>query len=164
MGPLIAAIVLTGFAGASIAAEIGTMVVGEEIEALEAHALNPIRFLVVPRVIATVISLVLLTVLADVAAVVSSGLISTLFLGVGTQVYIDSTLSQLDPSDFFSGMVKALVFGVILASIACYNGLKVTGGAAGVGKATTDTVVQTVVLIIVADMIFGVLFLKLGWT
>ncbi|MEE2907867.1 MAG: ABC transporter permease, partial [Planctomycetota bacterium] len=148
MGPLISAIVLTGFAGASIAAEIGTMVVGEEIEALEAHALNPIRFLVVPRVIATVISLVLLTVLADVAAVVSSGLISTLFLGVGTQVYIDSTLAQLDPSDFFSGIVKALVFGVILASIACYNGLRVTGGAAGVGKATTDTVVQTIVLVI----------------
>ena len=164
MGPLISAIVLTGFAGASIAAEIGTMVVGEEIEALEAHALNPIRFLVVPRVIATVISLVLLTVLADVAAVVSSGLISTLFLGVASQVYIDSTLAQLDPSDFFSGLVKALIFGVILASIACYNGFRVTGGAAGVGKATTDTVVQTIVLVIITDLMFTAVFLELGWT
>jgi len=164
MGPLISAIVLTGFAGASIAAEIGTMVVGEEIEALEAHALNPIRFLVVPRVIATVISLVLLTVLADVTAVVSSGLISTLFLGVGSQVYIDNTLAQLGTSDFFSGVVKALVFGVILAAIACYNGLRVTGGAAGVGKATTDTVVQTIVLVIIVDLIFTAVFLELGWT
>ncbi|MDG2423043.1 MAG: ABC transporter permease [Phycisphaerales bacterium] len=164
MGPLISAIVLTGFAGASIAAEIGTMVVGEEIEALEAHALNPIRFLVVPRVIATVISLLLLTVLADVTAVISSGLISTLFLGVGTQVYIDNTLAQLGMSDFFSGVVKSLVFGLILASIACYNGLRVTGGAAGVGKATTDTVVQTIVLVIIADLMFTAVFLEVGWT
>ncbi len=164
LGPLISAIVLTGFAGASIAAEIGTMVVGEEIEALEAHALNPIRFLVVPRVIATVISLVLLTILADVAAVVMSGLISTMFLGVAAEVYIDNTLAQLGLADFFSGLIKSLAFGVILASIACYNGLKVTGGAAGVGKATTDTVVQTIVLVIVMDLIFTAVFLELGWT
>ena len=164
LGPLISAIVLTGFAGASIAAEIGTMVVGEEIEALEAHALNPIRFLVVPRVIATVISLVLLTILADVAAVVMSGFISTLFLGVASEVYIDNTLAQLGLADFFSGLIKSLVFGVILASIACYNGLKVTGGAAGVGKATTDTVVQTIVMVIITDLIFTAVFLELGWT
>lgn len=164
LGPLISAIVLTGFAGASIAAEIGTMVVGEEIEALEAHALNPIRFLVVPRVIATVISLLLLTVMADVAAVVMSGTVSTLFLGVGAQVYIDNTLTQLSLADFFSGLTKSLVFGVILASIACYNGLRVTGGAAGVGKATTDTVVQTIVLVIISDLIFTAIFLELGWT
>ncbi len=163
LGPLISAIVLTGFAGASIAAEIGTMVVGEEIEALEAHALNPVRFLVVPRMIATVVSLVLLTVLADVAAVVMAGVVTTLFLGVGTQVYIDSTLAQLTVPDYLSGLIKALVFGVILAAIACYNGLRVTGGAAGVGKATTDTVVQTIVMVIIADLIFTAVFLQLGW-
>ncbi|MDG2095301.1 MAG: ABC transporter permease, partial [Phycisphaerales bacterium] len=133
LGPLISAIVLTGFAGASIAAEIGTMVVGEEIEALEAHALNPIRFLVVPRVIATVISLILLTILADVSGVVSAGFITCLSFDVSSQVYIDNTLVQLNLSDFLTGLIKALFFGVILASIACYNGLKVTGGAAGVG-------------------------------
>ncbi|MBG83732.1 MAG: hypothetical protein CMJ40_04195 [Phycisphaerae bacterium] len=164
LGPLISAIVLTGFAGASIAAEIGTMVVGEEIEALEAHALNPIRFLVVPRVIATVISLILLTILADVFGVVSSGLITCLSFDVSSQVYIDNTLAQLNLSDFLTGLIKSLFFGVILASIACYNGLKVTGGAAGVGKATTDTVVQTIVIVIIADLVFTSIFLVLGWT
>ena len=164
LGPLISAIVLTGFAGASIAAEIGTMVVGEEIEALEAHALNPIRFLVVPRVIATVISLILLTILADVSGVVSSGLITCLSFDVSSQVYIDNTLAQLNLSDFLTGLIKALFFGIILASIACYNGLKVTGGAAGVGKATTDTVVQTIVIVIIADLMFTSIFLVLGWT
>lgn len=164
MGPLIAAIVLTGFAGAAIAAEIGTMVVGEEIEALETHALNPVRFLVVPRVIATIISLFLLTILGDVMAVFASGVITVNFLDVPQEVYISNTIEQLKMSDFLTGLLKAATFGTLLSAIACYNGLKVTGGAAGVGKATTDTVVQTVVLIIVADMVFGVVFLKLGWT
>ncbi len=164
LGPLISAIVLTGFAGASIAAEIGTMVVGEEIEALEAHALNPIRFLVVPRVIATVISLILLTILADVSGVASAGFITCLSFDVSSQVYLDNTLAQLNLSDFLTGLIKAFFFGTILASIACYNGLKVTGGAAGVGKATTDTVVQTIVIVILADLVFTSIFLVLGWT
>ena len=164
LGPLIAAIVLTGFAGASIAAELGTMVVGEEIEALEAHALNPIRFLVVPRVIATVISLVALTIIGDLAAVFAGGAMTVLFLDVPYALYRANTLTQLVPSDFLTGLIKASVFGLILAAIACYNGLAVTGGAAGVGRATTNTVVQTVVSVIMADMIFTGVFFALGWT
>ena len=158
LGPLISAIVLTGFAGASIAAEIGTMVVGEEIEALEAHALNPIRFLVVPRVLASILSLVLLTVLGDVTAVLAGGLMTVGFLGVPFELYKDNTLLALTSTDFLTGLLKAAVFGLLLGSIACYNGLRVTGGAAGVGKATTDTVVQTIVLVIIADLIFTTLF------
>ena len=161
LGPLIAAIVLTGFAGASIAAELGTMVVGEEIEALEAHALNPIRFLVVPRVIATVISLTLLTIIGDLTAVFFSGVMTVGLLGVPYEVYKANTLNQLAVADFFTGLIKACVFGLILASIACHNGLKVTGGAAGVGKATTDTVVQTIVSVIIADLIFTAIFYAL---
>jgi len=164
LGPLIAAIVLTGFAGASIAAEIGTMVVGEEIEALEAHALNPIRFLVVPRVVATVTALILLTVLADFVAVFFGGVMTVGFLGVSTTVYIDNTIRQLNVSDFMTGLVKAGVFGTILSLIACHNGLKVTGGAAGVGRATTDTVVQTIVSVIIADLGITAIFFLLGWT
>ena len=164
LGPLIAAIVLTGFAGASIAAEIGTMVVGEEIEALEAHALNPIRFLVVPRVLATTISLVLLTVVGDVTAVVFSGLMTVGFLDVPYELYKSNTLNQLVVMDFLTGLIKAAVFGLILSSIACHNGLKVTGGAAGVGRATTDTVVQTIVAVIVADLMFTTIFFSIGWT
>lgn len=164
LGPLIAAIVLTGFAGASIAAELGTMVVGEEIEALEAHALNPIRFLVVPRVIATTISLLLLTVIGDLTSVASGAAMSVGFLGVPFELYKTNTLTQLQVNDFLTGLIKAIVFGMILSSIACYNGLKVTGGAAGVGKATTDTVVQTIVTVIIADLFFTGLFYAIGWT
>lgn len=164
LGPLIAAIVLTGFAGASIAAEIGTMVVGEEIEALEAHALNPIRFLVMPRLIATTLSLVVLTVIGDLTAVFAGGVMSVSFLGVPYGLYKDNTLTALTSDDFITGLVKAGVFGVILGSIACLNGLKVTGGAAGVGRATTDTVVQTIVWVILADLLFTTLFYILGWT
>lgn len=164
LGPLIAAIVLTGFAGASIAAEIGTMVVGEEIEALEAHALNPVRFLVVPRVVATVASLTLLTIIGDLTAVFFAGLMAVGFLGVPYEVYKSNTLNQLVVNDFYTGVIKAAAFGLILSSIACYNGLRVTGGAAGVGKATTDTVVQTVVSVIIADLVFTAIFFQIGWT
>ncbi len=107
LGPLISAIVLAGFAGASIAAELGTMVVGEEIEALEAHALNPIRFLVVPRVLATIIALVLLTVVGDITAVIFGGIMTVNFLDVPYQQYMSNTLNELELSDFLSGLIKA---------------------------------------------------------
>ena len=163
LGPLIAAIVLTGFAGASIAAELGTMVVGEEIEALEAQALNPIRFLVVPRVIATVFSLVLLTVFGDIMAVIAGGFMTIFFLDVSYGLYVTNTLDQLVVGDFLTGLAKAAVFGLILSAIACYNGLSVTGGAAGVGRATTNTVVQTIVIVIIADLMFTTIFFAIGW-
>ena len=163
LGPLVAAIVLTGFAGAAIAAELGTMVVGEEIEALESMALNPIRFLVVPRVIATAASLFVLSVLSDLTAVIAGGLVGVGALGIPYEVYVDNTLQQVSSSDFLSGLVKSIVFGTILGLIACHNGLKVTGGAAGVGKATTDTVVQTVVTIIFVDLFFTAFFYAIGW-
>jgi phospholipid/cholesterol/gamma-HCH transport system permease protein len=163
LGPLIAAIVLTGFAGAAIAAELGTMVVGEEIEALESMALNPIRFLVVPRVIATAISLFVLSVLSDLTAVIAGGLVGVGAMGIPYEVYVDNTLQQVSSGDFLSGLVKSVVFGTILGLIACHNGLKVTGGAAGVGKATTDTVVQTVVTIIFVDLFFTAFFFAVGW-
>jgi len=164
MGPIISAVVLTGFAGASIAAEIGTMVVGEEIEALEAHALDPVRFLVLPRLTATVISLLLLTILADVTAVICSGIVTVFFFDVSAIVYIDNTLSQLNQYDFLTGLIKATTFGLMLGAIACFNGLRVSGGAAGVGKATTDTVVQTIVAVIVSNLVFDAAFLRMGWT
>ncbi len=164
LGPFVAAIVLTGFAGASIAAEIGTMVVGEEIEALEAHALNPVRFLVVPRVLATTASLVLLTILGDITAVFFGGLMTVGFLDVPYELYKTNTINQLAVADFLTGLIKAGVFGLILSAVACHNGLKVTGGAAGVGRATTDTVVQTVVAVIIADLMFTTIFYSVGWT
>ena len=164
LGPLISAIVLTGFAGAAIAAELGTMVVGEEIEALESQALNPIRFLAVPRVLATTISLVLLTIVGDIVAIVSAGFVTVKLFGVPYEIYKTNTLEFIDIGDFATGLLKAAIFGMILSTIACYNGFKVSGGAAGVGKATTDTVVQSIVTIVIVDLIFTSVFYQLGWS
>lgn len=164
LGPLIAAIVLVGFAGASIAAEIGTMVVGEEVEALEAHALNPVRFLVVPRVIATVVSMTCLAVLSDLMAIFAAAFMSKIVLKISWVTYYTNTLAQVGPRDFLTGLVKAAVFGLLIGLIACGNGLKVTGGAAGVGKATTSTVVESVVAVIFADLIFTLAFYFLNLT
>ena len=164
LGPLLSAIVLTGFAGASIAAELGTMVVGEEIEALHAHALNPIRFLVVPRLIATVVSMLVLCVIGVLVAIAGGYLIGVTALDIPSGIYYSNTIEALDLADFFTGLWKAGVFGLIIGAIACYNGLNVTGGAAGVGRATTHTVVYSIVTIIIVDMVFTALFYKLQWT
>ncbi len=164
LGPLIGAIVLTGFAGASIAAEIGTMVVSEEIEALEAHALNPVRFLVVPRVIASIVSMTVLSVIASFVAIACAMLISVTVLDIPYTTYITNTLNQAKQVDFFTGTAKGAVFGMLIGLIACTNGLKVSGGAAGVGRATTGTVVQCVVAIVIADLAFTAVFFALKLT
>ncbi|MEX2218329.1 MAG: ABC transporter permease [Phycisphaerales bacterium] len=161
LGPLIAAVVLTGFAGAAIAAELGTMAVGEEIEALEAHALNPVRFLVVPRVVASLISMTCLAVIADAVSVVAAMATASLALDIPASTFWDHVLIQVKPVDFYTGVGKGAVFGLLIGVIACGNGLKVSGGAAGVGKATTNTVVESIVAIIIADMIFTAIFYAL---
>ena len=162
LGPLMAAIVLTGFAGASIAAEMGTTVVSEEIEALSAHAIDPIRFLVVPRILATTIMLVCVTVVADLLGALGGLVVGQSFLGLAHEQYIAHTFDALKMRDFTTGIAKAAVFGIIISSLACYLGLKVTGGAQGVGKATTRTVVLTIVSLIAVDLIFNAVFYYLG--
>ncbi len=162
LGPLIGAIVLTGFAGASIAAEIGTMVVSEEIEALEASALNPIRFLVVPRLLASMVSMTCLGVISSFCAIVAALLISVTMLGIPYDTYVDNMLTQAKQVDFWTGVAKGGVFGTLIGIIACANGLRVSGGAAGVGRATTYTVVECVVAIVVADLVFTTIFFALG--
>jgi phospholipid/cholesterol/gamma-HCH transport system permease protein len=162
LGPLIGAIVLTGFAGASIAAEIGTMVVSEEIEALEAHALNPVRFLVAPRVVASIVSMTCLAIISVVVAIASALYVSNAVLGIPFSTFIGNMLDQAKPIDFITGVIKGSVFGLLIGTIACTNGMKVSGGAAGVGKATTGTVVQSVVAIVIADLAFTAVFFALG--
>lgn len=153
LGPLLSGIVLSGFAGASIAAELGTMVEGEEIKALRSIALNPIRFLVMPRFLATVVMLTVITVIADVVGVIGGLITSTLVLNISAGVYIAETKYSLVPKDFISGVIKAPIFGLLISMIACYEGLHVTGGAEGVGRATTNTVVKCIVALITADVI-----------
>lgn len=162
LGPLVSAIVLTGFAGASIAAEIGTMVVSEEIEALEAHAINPVRFLVVPRVVATTVMMVCITIVGDLMGVMGGMTMSQWFLGIRFEQYQARTFDILQLRDFLTGLVKAGVFGVLISGLACYLGLRVRGGAQGVGNATTRTVVLTIVALITVDLIFTAVFFALG--
>lgn len=162
LGPLIGAIVLTGFAGASIAAEIGTMVVSEEIEALEASALNPIRFLVVPRLLAASLSMTALGVISSFCSIIAALGISVMVLGIPYETYVDNMLTQAKLVDFITGVVKGGIFGTLIGIIACANGLRVTGGAAGVGRATTYTVVECIVAIVVADLVFTAIFFALG--
>jgi phospholipid/cholesterol/gamma-HCH transport system permease protein len=163
LGPLVSAIVLTGFAGASIAAEMGTMVVSEEIEALEAEAIHPMRFLVVPRVIATTVMLVFIAVVGDLMGVFGGLVISYMSLGLGFRQYVQHTFSTAEVRDFVTGLVKAGCFGALISGIACYLGLNVKGGAEGVGDATTRTVVLTIVALIAVDLIFTAVFYALGW-
>src|SRR6185295_5855673 len=142
-------------------AEIGTMVVSEEVEALEAHALNPVRFLVVPRVVAALFSMTALAVIADVVAVAAALFISMAVLDIPSSTFMNNLLQQAKPVDFWTGIGKAAVFGLLIGTIACTNGLNVTGGAAGVGNATTRTVVQSVVAIVIADLLFTAIFFAL---
>jgi len=163
LGPLVSAVVLTGFAGASIAAEIGTMVVSEEIEALEAGAINPIRFLIVPRVLATTIMMLCVAVVGDVMGIVGGWVVGVTLLDLGPTQYINRTLDILKLSDFLTGLAKAGVFGMLISGIACYLGMTVSGGAMGVGRATTRTVVLTIVALITVDLIFTSVLYALGW-
>jgi len=163
MGPLVAAVVLTGFAGASIAAEIGSMVVSEEIEALEAQAISPIRFLVLPRLIATTVMMVCVAVVADLTGILGGLVVADGILGVPPQKYLNFTFEAIKVQDFVTGLVKAGVFGMLISSLACYLGLNVTGGAQGVGVATTRTVVLTIVALIIVDLMFTSVFYYLGW-
>ena len=162
LGPLIGAVVLTGFAGASIAAEIGTMVVGEEIEALTAVAIDPVRYLVVPRVIATTVMMICLAVVGDIAGVAGGLVTGKVFLGISATQYVHLTFERAKLQDFLTGLVKAGVFGAVISSLACYMGLRVTGGALGVGRATTYTVVYTIVGLILVDLLFTAGFYYMG--
>ncbi len=162
LGPLVSAIVLTGFAGASIAAEMGTMVVSEEIEALQAEAIDPIRFLVVPRVVATTIMMVCIAVVGDLMGILGGMLTSQAFLDINYTQYLTRTFEQVKLKDFDTGLVKAAVFGMLISSLACYLGLQVRGGAQGVGVATTRTVVLTIVALIAVDLMFTAGFYYLG--
>lgn len=162
LGPLLSAVVLSGFAGASIAAELGTMVEAEEIKAMKAMAMNPIRFLVVARVVATAIMLTGLSVIADTVGVLGGLITATGVLGIGASEYLQYTQAAISHRDFLTGLFKAGVFGVLISTIACLEGLTVSGGAEGVGRATTNTVIKSIVALITTDVIFTAVFYAYG--
>lgn len=158
LGPVLTALVVAGRVGAAIAAELGTMKVTEQIEALDTMALNPIRFLVVPRFLALLVMLPCLTILADLIGIFGGFLVGVFNLRLDPYRYITFSFQFMQWKDVWTGLVKSVVFGITIAMIGCYMGLKTKGGAEGVGKATTSSVVTSFVLIILFDCILTGLF------
>ena len=158
LGPVLTALVVAGRCGAAIAAELGTMQVTEQIEALETMALNPVRFLVVPRFLALIIMLPCLTVMADMMGILGGLLVGVFNLHLNPYRYISFSFKFMQWKDVYTGLIKSFTFGVIISIIGCYMGLKTKGGAEGVGKATTLSVVTSFILIILFDCILTGLF------
>ncbi len=158
LGPLITAIVVAGRSGSAFAAEIGTMKVSEELDALEAMGLNSIRFLVVPKYVAMLVMLPCLTLVSDMAGLLGGAIFEVYQLGQTFTMVSLSTQDALLMRDIWTGLVKSVVFGLIIAKVGCYEGFSVRGGAEGVGKATTSSVVVSIFLIIFADVIFTSIF------
>lgn len=157
LGPLMSAIIVAGRSGSAIAAELGTMVVGEEIDALRTMGINEVRFLVVPRVYAITITQPSLTLYANAVGVLGGFLIAVLYLDLSATAYLNQTVSALTLNDLITGLSKSMVFAWIIVLIGCHCGLRITGGAEGVGRATTTSVVASIFAIIVADSVFTTL-------
>ena len=162
LGPLMTAIIVAGRSGAAFSAELGTMKVSEEIDALRTLGLDPYRFLVFPRVIALVLVMPLLTVLADLIGIMGGLLVALLTLDLTVNAYLLETHKALALWDVGSGVLKSVVFALAVALIACQRGLATRGGAEGVGRATTSAVVLSLFALVVLDAIFTMLFNAFG--
>ena len=159
LGPVLTALMVGGRVGSGITAELGSMTVTEQVDALRAMAVSPVRRLVVPRILATVLMMPILTTLADVLGILGGLLVAVGDLGMTFQDYLSSIWQQLQISDIMSGLGKTFFFGLEIAAIGCYNGLTVQGGATSVGTATTRTVVIASICILVSDFFLTKLFL-----
>ncbi len=158
LGPVLAGLMVAGRVGAAMAAEIGTMRVTEQIDALVTLSTNPFKYLVVPRLVAATIMLPALVLVADIIGVFGGYAISTQKLGFNPATYLKNTFEFLEALDVISGLVKASVFGFIIALMGCYNGYNSRGGAQGVGTATTNAVVSASILILAANYVITELF------
>jgi phospholipid/cholesterol/gamma-HCH transport system permease protein len=159
LGPVLTALVVGGRVGASIAAELGTMKVTEQIDALRAMAIHPVRYLVVPRVVASVVMLPLITIFSDAIAIFGGWVVAITSIGVSSHTYTQSLKDFFLLKDLLSGLIKAFAFGGIIGTMGCYYGFQTEGGAEGVGVATTRAVVTSCVLVLISDyLIAHVLF------
>jgi phospholipid/cholesterol/gamma-HCH transport system permease protein len=157
LGPMLTAVVVAGRVGAAIAAELGSMVVTEQIEALRSMGLEPARFLVVPRFVALLFMLPLLTIFADVVSIVGGMWIAQAYAHISYDSYITSVRQTIGFSDVVKGLLKAFAFATIIAMVGAYQGLSTRGGAAGVGKSTTGAVVLSIILIFIANFLLSLL-------
>ena len=153
--PLIIGIIVAGRSGAALAAKIGSQVVSQEIDALRVIGVVPVRYLVLPPLIGLIISMPLLILVADVMAILGGAVFSIESLDMSLMAYLKESFDILEVNDIYQGLIKSVVFGVIIALVGATTGFNVTGGAEGVGKATTTAVVASIAAIVVADMIFS---------
>jgi phospholipid/cholesterol/gamma-HCH transport system permease protein len=158
LGPVLAGLMVAGRIGAAMAAEIGTMRVTDQVDALSTLSTNPMKYLVAPRLLAGIIALPLLVVVADILGVLGGFIVSTAKLGFNPTTYIVNTVNFVQTGDVVSGLVKAGVFGFVIALMGCYQGYNSRGGAQGVGAATTAAVVSASILILALDYVLTEMF------
>jgi phospholipid/cholesterol/gamma-HCH transport system permease protein len=149
---------MTGRSGSAITAEIGTMKVGEEIDALEVMGVNPIKYLVVPKFLAMLVSVPCVTVVAMFVMVFGGWTAAVFIVGVDSGLYLDQTAGALVTKDLVTGLVKSVFFALAICWVGVYRGFEVEGGAEGVGRKTTSSVVTSIFIIIIVDLVFTVLF------
>jgi phospholipid/cholesterol/gamma-HCH transport system permease protein len=156
LGPVLTAFMVTGRVGAAMCAQLGTMKVTEQIDALKSMAVNPLRYLIAPRFIAGTITLPLLTVFSCIMGVIGGYVVAVYYYGMSSSSFMDPLPIHIKIFDFFSGMVKAFIFGIIIITISCYRGITTTGGAAGVGRATTNSVVICYSVILITNFVLTI--------
>ena len=160
LGPLITGIMLAARIGAAFTAELGTMTVSEEVEAIEAMGIGPLRFLVAPRMLALFFLMPCLSTISNMSAIFATSLISKAYFGIAFPYFLDLVRDSLLIRDLITGVLKSFLFGVLIAAIACYRGLGVKGGAAGVGTATTSSVVTAITVVIGVDTLYNVVYVN----
>jgi phospholipid/cholesterol/gamma-HCH transport system permease protein len=161
LGPVLTALVVGGRVGASVAAELGTMKVTEQIDAIEALGIDSTRYLVLPRIVAMVVMLPIITVFADVVAIAGAFVVAFLTLDVSPHIFTTGLKFFFKAQDVYGGLIKAAVFGFIISLMGCYYGLKTEGGAEGVGRSTTGAVVGSCLLILVMDYFIATVLFRL---
>jgi phospholipid/cholesterol/gamma-HCH transport system permease protein len=157
LGPLLTSLIMTGRAGAAFTAEIGTMKITEEIDALEVMGLDAVRYVIWPKCVAMLLMMPLLTVWADFVGICAGGIFSSLVLGMSGQVYYEQTVNFLTVRDLFLGLTKSMAFGLTITLVGCWQGLLASEGAADVGARTTKSVVQSIFMIVLLDLFFTAL-------
>jgi phospholipid/cholesterol/gamma-HCH transport system permease protein len=158
MGPLITAIMIAGRSGSAIASEVGTMVITEEVDALKSMALNPVRFVVVPKMYASIFTLPFLTILADFMGILGGMIVSYFYLDLSFMTFYNRMATVLFARDIFTGTFKSIIFAILIVQTGSYFGFHVTGGSEAVGRSTTKAVVTSIFLVILADSILGLIF------
>lgn len=161
LAPVLSALVFAGRVGAGIAAELGTMRVTEQIDALESLGIDPARYLIMPRMLACIVMVPMLVIFANFIAVMGALAVSTFGVDISSETFLSGYRSSFQMSDFINGMIKAGIFGLLIGLVGCYEGYTTTGGAAGVGRSTTVAVVIASVLILISNFLFAVILFRI---